>query len=67
MLVNKSIERHFYTLAGIPSTEMSSAEPDNQTNLRKIQYSFSMAICPPPNIFAMYSPLVQMERTADYK
>ena len=67
MLINKSIERHFYKLAGIPRTKMSSAEPDNQTELRKIQFSFSMAICPPPNIFPMYCPFVWRERTADYK
>ena len=67
MLINKSFERYFYTLAGIPRTEMSSAEPGNQINLRKVQFAFSMAIWPPPNIFAMYCPFVLMERTADYK
>jgi hypothetical protein len=44
---------------------MSSTEPGNQTNLRKIPFTFSMAICIPPDIFGMKWPVLAVERTAD--
>lgn len=65
MLIYGTNVSYFFSLAAIEKTIMFLAVLSKQTNVKKIPVSITMAICLPPNIFAVNRPVLCVERTAD--